>query len=69
MLKNTLGTLIALAIIASPAVAAEKKKPRPQLTAQVLDSMQSSSENLARLKFRSRAMYRNPNVRTAHPKG
>ena len=67
MLKNTLGALIALAVIASPAVAAEKKKPRPQLTAQVLDGMQSCSENLARLKVQHRKIYINP--RTGIPRG
>jgi hypothetical protein len=62
MLKNIVGALIAFALIAAPAAAGEKKRPRPHLTAQVLDAMQVTQENLARLKIRS---LRIPNPRFA----
>ena len=62
MLKSTVGALIAFALIAAPAGAGEKKRPRAHLTAEVLDAMQATQENLTRLKLRS---LRIPNSRFA----
>jgi hypothetical protein len=57
MLKITLGAVIASALVAAPALAGGKKKPRPDLSAQVVDGMQTAQENLVRLKVRSLAAY------------
>jgi len=67
MLKTILATMVALAFVASPAVAG-KKKPRPHLTTQVLDAAQASQESLARLKIKSHQIYkpRRPTVVVNH---
>ena len=67
MLKIVLATVVALAFVASPVVAG-KKKPRPHLSTQVIDTMQASQESLTKLKIKSHQIYkpRRPNVAVKH---
>ncbi len=67
MLKTILAMVMALAFVASPAVAG-KKKPRPHLSTQVIDAMQASQESLTKLKMKSLQIYkpRRPAVVVKH---
>jgi hypothetical protein len=57
MLEIVLATVVALAFVASPVVAG-KKKPRPHLSTQVIDTMQASQESLTNLKIKSLQIYK-----------
>ena len=67
MLIIVLATVVGLAFVASPVVAG-KKKPRPHLSTQVIDTMQASQESLTKLKIKSHQIYkpRRPTVAIKH---
>ena len=73
MFRTILAGLVVFALMAAPAVAGEKKRPRPGLTPQVLDAMYAAQENLIRLKIRSLQVYNQrftaPNIRPMPRKG